>query len=115
MIVDRRIERIRVEPHVFARQYIPLPGPHSEAGAAAGARRAAEQAENAQLLKCHEISPGSESLFRQHAAKLLFVCAAIDGSKPGVRVAHRTVPVDDHAGGHALNLESRSDFPLRIE
>lgn len=45
----------------------------------------------------------------------MFVRFAVGRAKPDMRKARYTMPVDDHAGRHASNLESLSDGALWIE
>jgi hypothetical protein len=53
--------------------------------------------------------------FRQDPAQFVLVSGAIHGPKADVREARHTVPIDDHAGRHALDLEALGRFTLWIE
>jgi hypothetical protein len=43
---------------------------------------------------------------RKHLAQLIFIGRLIHGSKSYVREALHAVAIDDHARGHAVNLEA---------
>src|ERR1035441_4011814 len=55
------------------------------------------------------------SLFCQYPAKLILIGRAIHRPKPDMRVAHRTVPIDDHTRRHAFDLEVLSHIARGIK
>jgi hypothetical protein len=52
---------------------------------------------------------------RQHLAQLIFIRRLVHGPKPYVREALNAVAIDDHARGHAVDLEALGDRSLWVE
>jgi hypothetical protein len=57
----------------------------------------------------------TSSFFREQQTNFSFITAAVSQPKSDVLESCNTVPVDEHAGGHACNLVLLGERSLRVE